>query len=145
MNKRIKGYENWKGLLFKHLISRTIWTIYLQICNWVLLSSLSAVGLAVGCWPLTCISSARAVGAHWALKVYPGPPVRWCQHSHGKALAEAKQLLWCLWVRGKLQLCWAKCKSRCHEEQSIVRWKSRSDSYVAVFTHEAEKAPVADS
>ena len=148
MNERIKGYDNWKSLLFKHLISRSIWTIYSQICNWVFLSSFSAVGPAVGCWPLICISPARAAGACWTVRGCPGPPVRLCQHGHGKALAVARQggprtwLFRCLWVLGKLLLCWTRCKSRCHEEQNIARWWSRSGSHIAVRwipTNEAEE------
>ena len=91
------------------------------------MSPLSAVGSMR--WSICPV---RAAGACWAVWGCPGLPVRWCQHGHGKALAEAWQdsprswPLWCLWVPGKLLLCWARCKSGCHEEQSVARQRSRS-------------------
>ena len=139
MSERLKGHDNWKGLLFKHLISRAIslWTTNWWTRNQVLLSLLSAEGPALRCQPISCTCPVRATAACWAVRGCLGPPVAWCQHGcchhgHCKGWAMVQQggprslQLWCLWVLGKLLPWWARCKTGCHEGQSIARWRSRS-------------------
>lgn len=111
----------------------------------MLLFLLSAEGSALWCQPISFTFHVRAAAARWAVQGYPGLPVVWCQHGcchhgHCKGWAKVGQgsprslQLWCFWVLRKLLSWGASCKSRCHEGQSVVSWRSRSDIQGLVAT-----------
>lgn len=76
----------------------------------MLLFPLLAMGLALGCQPITCMCPVRVACELWAAQGYEGLPIRWhqhgcCQHDHFKGWGKEGTKILLLWSLQNAILC----------------------------------------